>query len=72
MDGHSGFLGRVDIYEDMAISEGISRLILEKKDSSTIEAKAKEEGMITMKQDGYLKVLAGVTTIDEILRVAQE
>jgi type IV pilus assembly protein PilB len=70
--GHSGFLGRVGIFEVMAISEGIAKLILEKKDSATIEMKAKEEGMITMKQDGYLKVLAGLTTIDEILRVAQE
>jgi len=70
--GHSGFLGRVGIYEVMAISEGIAKLILERKDSTTIETKAKEEGMITMKQDGYLKVLSGVTTIDEILRVAQE
>lgn len=70
--GHSGFLGRIGIYEVMSISEGISKLILERKDSMTIEAKAKEEGMITMKQDGYMKVLAGQTTIDEILRVAQE
>lgn len=70
--GHSGFLGRVGIYEVMAISESLAKLILEKSDGSTIEAKAREEGMITMKQDGYLKVLAGVTTIDEILRVAQE
>ena len=65
-------MGRVGIYEVMAISEGIAKLILERKDSTTIETKAKEEGMITMKQDGYLKVLSGVTTIDEILRVAQE
>ncbi len=70
--GHSGFLGRVGIYEVMAITDGIAKLILEKSDSTTIEARAKEDGMITMKQDGYLKVLAGVTTIDEILRVAQE
>lgn len=70
--GHSGFMGRIGIYEVMPISEGIAKLILQKEDSSTIEAKAKEEGMITMKQDGYLKVLEGITTIDEILRVAQE
>lgn len=70
--GHSGFLGRVGIYEVMAISDTISKLILARSDSSAIENKAKEEGMITMKQDGYLKVLAGLTTIDEILRVAQE
>lgn len=70
--GHSGFLGRVGIYEVMAISEGVQKLILQRSDSSTIEAQAKREGMITMKQDGYLKVLSGITTIDEILRVAQE
>ncbi len=70
--GHSGFLGRIGIYEVMAVSDGVAKLILERKDSATIEVKAREEGMITMKQDGYLKVLAGVTTIDEILRVAQE
>ena len=70
--GHSGFLGRVGIYEVMAITEGIANLILERSDSTTIETQAKKEGMITMKQDGYLKVLSGLTTIDEILRVAQE
>jgi type II secretory ATPase GspE/PulE/Tfp pilus assembly ATPase PilB-like protein len=70
--GHSGYLGRVGIFEVMPVTESVSKLILEKKDSFTIEAKAKAEGMITMKQDGYLKVLEGITTIDEILRVAQE
>ena len=70
--GHSGFLGRIGIYEVMAISGGIAKLIIERKDSTTIETQAKEEGMITIKQDGYLKVLEGTTTIDEILRVAQE
>lgn len=70
--GHSGFLGRVGIFEVMAVTDGIARLILARSDSTSIENQAKKEGMITMKQDGYLKVFAGVTTIDEILRVAQE
>jgi len=69
--GHSGFLGRVGIYEVLVVSEKISKLILERSDSNTLEKQAVEEGMITMKQDGYLKVLEGVSTIDEILRVAQ-
>lgn len=72
MCGHSGYLGRVGIYEVMPITQGIQKLILQRSDSSTLEAQAKKEGMITMKQDGYLKVLTGVTTIDETLRVAQE
>lgn len=69
--GHTGYQGRIGIYEVLIISDKIAKLILEKSDSNTIEKQAMEEGMITMKQDGYLKVLEGVSTIDEILRVAQ-
>jgi len=70
--GDSGYLGRVGIFEVLPISEQIAKLILSHPDSETIEKEAITEGMITMKQDGYLKVLAGVTTIEEVLRVAQE
>ncbi len=70
--GDSGYLGRVGIFEILVISDSIVKLIIEKADSTTIEKKAIEEGMITMKQDGYLKVLAGATTVEEVLRVAQE
>lgn len=70
--GNLGYLGRVGIYEVLAVSEKTSRLILEHADSPTIEKQAMSEGMITMKQDGYLKVLQGLTTIEEVLRVAQE
>lgn len=68
----SGYKGRIGIFEVLPISEKISHLVLEKADSGTIERQAVEEGMITMKQDGYLKVLNGNTTIEEVLRVAQE
>lgn len=67
-----GYLGRVGIFEVLTVSEKISRLILELSDNMTIERQAMLEGMITMKQDGYLKVLQGLTTIEEVLRVAQE
>lgn len=70
--GHSGYYGRVGIFEVMSISEKIAKLILQHSDSTTIEKQAMSEGMITMKQDGYLKCLEGVSTIDEILRVAQD
>ncbi len=70
--GDSGYLGRVGIFEVMSVSEKIAKLVLQKADAATIENQAKEEGMITMKQDGFLKVLSGTTTIDEILRVAEE
>lgn len=70
--GNSGYFGRIGIFEVMLISETIGKLILQKADATTIEEQAKKEGMITMKQDGYLKVLDGISTIDEILRVAQD
>ena len=68
---NTGYLGRVAIYEVMPISEKISKLIIEKAAASEIQKQAMEEGMLTMKQDGYVKVLEGVTTIDEVIRVAQ-
>ena len=70
--GHSGYSGRIGIFEVLPVSELIAKLIFTKADSAEIEKQARQEGMITMKQDGYLKVLEGVSSIDEILRVAQE
>lgn len=70
--GQSGYLGRIGIYEVMTVSNTISRLILERSDANTIEEEAKKEGMITIKQDGYLKALEGLTTLEEVLRVAQD
>lgn len=70
--GNTGFLGRIGIFEVLPISEKIGRLILERQPDSVIEKQAVLEGMITMKQDGYLKVVEGITTLEEIIRVAQE
>jgi type IV pilus assembly protein PilB len=55
----------------MPVTEKLSKLIVEKVAASEIQKQAMEEGMLTMKQDGYVKVLEGVTTMDEVLRVAQ-
>ena len=68
----TGYQSRIGIYEVLPIDEKISRLVLEHATSNEVEAKAVEEGMITMKQDGYLKVTEGITTIEEVLRVAQD
>ena len=68
---NTGYLGRVAIFEVMPITDRISKLILEKVAAADIQEAAMEEGMLTMKQDGYVKVLEGVTTIEEVIRVAQ-
>lgn len=70
--GNSGYLGRIGIFEVLPVSNKIASLVLEHPDSITLEKEAIEEGMITMKQDGYLKALQGITTIEEVIRVAQE
>lgn len=71
-DPNEAFKGRVGIYEAFPISDAIQKLIVEKATSSAIQAQAQEEGMITMRQDGYLKALAGLTTINEVDRVIAE
>ncbi len=70
--GSSGYLGRMGIFEVLPVNEKIADLILKRSDSYALEKEAITEGMITMKQDGFLKVLKGITTIEEVLRVAQE
>lgn len=71
-NNNSGYKGRVGIYEVIPVSEKIAHLILQRAPASEIDKTAREEGMITMKQDGYLKVIEGQTSIEEVLRVAQE
>jgi type IV pilus assembly protein PilB len=68
---NTGYFGRIAIYEVMPITEKISKLVVERAAASRIQQEAMDEGMLTMKQDGYVKVLEGVTTMEEVLRVAQ-
>jgi type II secretory ATPase GspE/PulE/Tfp pilus assembly ATPase PilB-like protein len=70
--GNSGYYGRMGIFEVIPVTEKIGKLILERASASDIEKMAKEEGMISLKEDGYLKVTEGITTLEEVLRVAQE
>ena len=70
--GNVGYLGRIGIFEVLIITEQIAKLILEHRPSQEIEAAGVANGMLTMKQDGNLKVLEGITTLEEVLRVAQD
>lgn len=64
------YKGRVAIFEVMAITAEISQLIMKRSNESALEEVALKQGMMLMKQDGYLKALEGLTTIEEVLRVA--
>lgn len=70
--GDSGYKGRIAIFEVLLISDKIGRLILERSPAGKMEEQAVEEGMVKLLQDGYLKALEGITTIEEVLRVARE
>ncbi len=65
------YKGRIGIFEVMKFTDEIAKLVLERKPAQTMEDTALKQGMLLMKQDGYLKALEGITTIEEVLRVAQ-
>ena len=67
-----GYSGRAGLYEVMDVSEKIQELITKRATSAEIQRQAVAEGMITMRQDGYLKALTGVTTLDEVNRVTSD
>ena len=67
-----GYAGRAGLYEVMDVSEEIQNLITQRATSAEIQRKAVEQGMITMRQDGYLKALQGITTLDEVNRVTSD
>ncbi len=64
-----GYSGRAGLYEVMDISEEIQKLITTRATSAEIQRVAVAQGMITMRQDGYLKAINGITTLDEVNRV---
>jgi len=68
----TGYLGRTAIYELMLLDDRIRSLILKNTDSGTIKRAALENGMRTLRMDGARRVLAGATTIEELLRVTEE
>jgi general secretion pathway protein E len=70
--GNTGFIGRVGIYELMIINDDIRKLTVGKADSNQIRKKALENGMRSLRDDGWLKVRQGTSSIAEVLRVTQE
>jgi type II secretory ATPase GspE/PulE/Tfp pilus assembly ATPase PilB-like protein len=68
----TGYQGRVGLYELMDMNEAIRTLIISKASSSAIKAAAAQKGFKTLRQAGLDKAVAGVTTIEEVLRVTQE
>ncbi len=70
--GDSGYKGRIGIFEVLTLTEKIGRLMMENVPASEIDKEAVANGMISIIQDGYLKALEGITTIEEVLRVSRD
>ncbi len=65
--GGSGYKGRIGVYQVMPISEAIERLILSHATALEIEAQAKQEGVLTLRQAGLRKVCEGLTSLEEVI-----
>jgi type IV pilus assembly protein PilB len=70
IDTPGGYKGRMGLYEVFMVTETIQEMIMKRATSSEIQKVAQEQGMISMRQDGFLKALQGLTTLDEVNRVA--
>jgi len=68
---NTGYRGRRSIYEIMLLDDALKNMILKTYDSDRIKKEALKQGMVTLRQDGIQKILDGVTTIEEVLRVTQ-
>ncbi|MBL7154932.1 MAG: Flp pilus assembly complex ATPase component TadA [Candidatus Portnoybacteria bacterium] len=71
-DCPDGYKGRIGIYEVLELNETIKDLIIKEATSDQIEEQAKKEGLLTMFEDGFIKAVQGLTSIEEILRVTKE
>ena len=67
----SGYLGRTGIFELLRADDGIRDLCIERASSTHIRRRALENGMVTLRQSGWMKVLDGTTSVDEVLRVTK-
>ena len=68
----TGYKGRMGIYEVLANTTDVQKMIVTNSTSEEIQKKAVEEGMVTMQLDGLIKAMLGMTSIEEILRVTRE
>lgn len=69
---NTGYKGRCGIFELLLMTQEMKALILQTSDANQIKKKAVENGMITLSRDGAMKVLQGITTIEEVYRVSQQ
>jgi general secretion pathway protein E len=70
--GNTGYKGRLGIHEILEVTPAVAQMIMEHKSAQEIQDQGEKEGMTLMWEDGFIKALKGITTIDEIVRVSKE
>ena len=68
----TGYRGRVGVFEIFSVEGAMEQLVLNAADGTQIEAEALKQGMTTVAQDAYIKVIEGMTTLEEVERVSEE
>ena len=68
----SGYSGRAGVFEVLEMTDSLAEIILKEPSEARIEEEAKTQGMVTMKQDGIMKALQGISSVEEVLRVTEE
>jgi type II secretory ATPase GspE/PulE/Tfp pilus assembly ATPase PilB-like protein len=68
----TGFQSRMGIFEMMDVNDEIRRLIMNNSDASVLTQAARRNGMRSLREDGWLKIRDGITTVSEVMRVTQE
>jgi type IV pilus assembly protein PilB len=66
--GGTGYKGRQGLYEVMALSSGLRRMILKSASTDELRDQAVEEGMLTLRTDGWMKIKKGITTLEEVVK----
>jgi general secretion pathway protein E len=64
----TGYSGRINVHELLVVDDSVRSLVMKNADSATIRKAAVDRGMLTMREDGARKVLAGITTVQELTR----
>jgi general secretion pathway protein E len=67
----TGYMGRIGIFELLVVDDEVRAQVMRKEDANVIKRRAVERGLITLRMDGARKAIAGITTVDEVLRVSQ-
>jgi type II secretory ATPase GspE/PulE/Tfp pilus assembly ATPase PilB-like protein len=70
--GQTGYRGRVGVFELLPVKGEVEEMILRQEDMMVIQEAAIRKGMTTIAQDAYLKVIEGITTVEEVERISEE